>query len=165
MKKSGVRRGVLVYKGPDPAGKMEIPVSEAARDPWRAKIVRRNSSRIRVTCRAALLPSIVCVVALVLAAKGITNEAAISMNGDMPRHLMNGVYFYDLMSDGVPSDVMQHARRYFAQYPALTLGHHPVLLPLAEAPFFALFGISVASGRLTMLFFLVPHTNVCTILE
>ena len=26
MKKSGVRRGVLVYKGPDPAGKMEIPV-------------------------------------------------------------------------------------------------------------------------------------------
>ncbi len=25
MKKSGVRRGVLVYKGPDPAGKMEIP--------------------------------------------------------------------------------------------------------------------------------------------
>ena len=28
MKKSGVRRGVLVYKGPDPAGKMEIPVQE-----------------------------------------------------------------------------------------------------------------------------------------
>ena len=26
MKKSGVRRGVLVYKSPDPAGKMEIPV-------------------------------------------------------------------------------------------------------------------------------------------
>ena len=26
MKKSGGRRGVLVYKGPDPAGKMEIPV-------------------------------------------------------------------------------------------------------------------------------------------
>ncbi len=25
MKKSGVRRGVLVYKGPDPAGKMKIP--------------------------------------------------------------------------------------------------------------------------------------------
>ena len=28
MKKSGVRRGVLVYKGPDPAGKMEIPVNK-----------------------------------------------------------------------------------------------------------------------------------------
>ena len=27
MKKSGVRRGVLVYKSPDPAGKMEIPVN------------------------------------------------------------------------------------------------------------------------------------------
>ena len=30
MKKSGVRRGVLVYKGPDPAGKMEIPVDFSA---------------------------------------------------------------------------------------------------------------------------------------
>ena len=28
LKKSGVRRGVLVYKGPDPIGKMEIPVEE-----------------------------------------------------------------------------------------------------------------------------------------
>ena len=27
MKKSGVRRGVLVCKGPDPAGKMEIPAN------------------------------------------------------------------------------------------------------------------------------------------
>ena len=27
MKKSGVRRGVLVYKGPDPAAKMKIPAS------------------------------------------------------------------------------------------------------------------------------------------
>jgi hypothetical protein len=26
MKTSGVRKGVLVYKGPDPVGKMEIPV-------------------------------------------------------------------------------------------------------------------------------------------
>ena len=33
MKKSGVRRGVLVYKGPDPAGKMEIPAKTWLRGP------------------------------------------------------------------------------------------------------------------------------------
>ena len=33
MKKSGVRRGVLVYKGPDPAGKIEIPVNKLTMPP------------------------------------------------------------------------------------------------------------------------------------
>ncbi len=114
-----------------------------------------GSSRLRDTCKAALLPAVLCVVALTLASRGITSEATISLNGDMPRYLMNGVYFYDLIRDGVPTDVMQHARLYFAQYPALSLGHHPVLLPLAEVPFFALLGVSVAAGRVTMLFFLL----------
>jgi hypothetical protein len=78
------------------------------------------------------------------------------MNGDMPRHLMNGAYFYDLIGDGLPSDLHQYTLEYFAQYPALSLGHHPLLLPLAEAPAYALFGISIASGRMvTIAFFLV----------
>ena len=47
MKKSGVRRGVLVYKGPDPAGKMEIPVQTMERDQRRAL----SRDRLPVTMR------------------------------------------------------------------------------------------------------------------
>ena len=36
MKKSGVRRGALVYKGPDPAAKMKIPGTRS----WRASCLR-----------------------------------------------------------------------------------------------------------------------------
>ena len=39
-------------------------------------------------------------VAIVLASKGITDEGTVSLQGDMPRHMMNGVYFYDLRADG-----------------------------------------------------------------
>ena len=115
-----------------------------------------HSGRLREVWKTLGSPFLVCVVALVLATKGIMSEATIAFNGDMPRYLMNGVYLLDLLRDGVaPADAMHHARLYFAQYPALSLGHHPVLLPMAEVPFFAALGISVSTGRIAILFILL----------
>ncbi|GAK58830.1 4-amino-4-deoxy-L-arabinose transferase and related glycosyltransferase of PMT family-like [Candidatus Vecturithrix granuli] len=116
-----------------------------------------NKERKNVKSSFLLLGYIVslCIIAIVLSSKGITDESVISMNGDMPRYLMNGVYFYDLASDFPVSNPFAHVSRYFAKYPALSLGHHPLLLGLAEVPFYAIFGISIFSARLTIVFFLL----------
>jgi len=94
-------------------------------------------------------------IVIALSTKGITDESVVSLNGDMPKFLMNGVYLYDLLTDLPVSNPMEHAYLYFAQYPALSLGHHPILLGITEVPFYAIFGISVFSARLCIVFFAV----------
>jgi Dolichyl-phosphate-mannose-protein mannosyltransferase len=96
-------------------------------------------------------------VALALAGVRLGDEHYVSLQGDMPRHLMNGVFFLDAARDlPAPADWFEYARHYYARYPALSLGHHPFLIALAEAPVFALLGVSVTSGRLVSLaFFLI----------
>jgi hypothetical protein len=89
---------------------------------------------------------------------GITDEAYVSLQGDMPRYLMNGVYFHDLAVDrpfGSVSQLIEYTQLYYARYPALSLGHHPPLLSMVEAPIFGLLGVSTASARLVILFFFV----------
>jgi hypothetical protein len=97
------------------------------------------------------------VVGLLLGVVGLGDERYVSLQGDMPRHLMNGVFFFDLLRDlPAPADALEYARHYYARYPALSLGHHPFLMGVAEVPAFALFGVSVTSARLVSLaFFLV----------
>jgi hypothetical protein len=68
---------------------------------------------------------------------------------------MNGAYIHDLIDDMPITDPFEHAYLYFARYPALSLGHHPLLLGVAEAPFYAIFGVSVFSARLTIVFFML----------
>ena len=51
------------------------------------------------SAKSAIYVSLLVIVILLLATKGIRNEGAVSVGGDMPRHLMNGVYFYDLIRD------------------------------------------------------------------
>ncbi len=102
---------------------------------------------------SAILIMAPCLVVILLATEGIRDEGAISLQGDMPRYLMNGVYFLDLIRDFPITDPMTYTYHYFAKYPALSLGHHPLLLSAAEVPFFAIFGVSVFSGRLTVICF------------
>ena len=40
---------------------------------------------------------------------------------------------------------LRYAQHYFARYPALSLGHHPILLPVTLVPFYAIFGVSVTT--------------------
>ncbi len=90
---------------------------------------------------------------LTLSTKGLTNSGTFSLQGDMPRYLMNGVFFHDSIQDFPFSDPIQYVKEYYVRYPALTLGHHPLLPSLAEVPFFFLFGISVFSAKATTLAF------------
>jgi hypothetical protein len=109
--------------------------------------VRRHRSRYVLT--------LICSMVIILSVKGIVDEGIISMNGDMPRHLMNGVFFHDFVRDSAFAHPQEYAYQYFARYPALSLGHHPLLLAVAEAPFYALFGISVFSARMSIVFFML----------
>jgi hypothetical protein len=95
---------------------------------------------------------------LLLTTKGITDEGTISLQGDMPRYLMNGVYFLDFLKDWPLTHPLTYTYEYYARYPALSLGHHPVLVSAAEVPFYSLWGISVFSARMTIIAFLLLGT-------
>jgi 4-amino-4-deoxy-L-arabinose transferase-like glycosyltransferase len=111
------------------------------------ELIARNRQRYYII--------VICIIGFILSAKGIMDESVISMNGDMPKYLMNGAFFYDLIRDVAFADPLGYAYQYYAKYPALSLGHHPILLGVAEVPFYSIFGISVFSGRLTIVFFLL----------
>jgi hypothetical protein len=109
--------------------------------------------------RAGLIAA--CVLAAALGSIGLTNEGSIPASGDPPRHIMNGVYLLDVLRDrpfSSPSTFLEHARLYYARYPALSLGHHPPLLAVAEVPMFAIFGVSIASAKLATLLAFVAAT-------
>ncbi len=114
-----------------------------------AKVRRASSSGMS----AALLASAL-LITLVVGGRAITREGAFFMKGDAPRYLMNGVFLHDLLGSGTPwrlADLRSYGERYYARYPALSLGHHMPLLPLALVPFYAVFGVSVFSARLAVL--------------
>jgi len=75
---------------------------------------------------------------------------------DESRHAMDGVFIYDLVRDAPPfNKILGYALQYYGCYPAIALGHYPPFFAVVEAVFFAVFGISVFSARLTVLFFLI----------
>lgn len=112
-----------------------------------------------LTWERALL-GLALVAAVLGGTREITNEAAVSLQGDMPRYLMNGVFILDFLAAPTfePDAALRFASEYFARYPALSLGHHPPLLPVALVPFFAAFGVSVFSARLLMVVCFVACT-------
>lgn len=106
--------------------------------------------------RAGLLG--VVLVAFAVGVVGIGDEGYVTLHGDMARYLMNGAYALDLATDrpfASVNDLIDYTRLYYARYPALSLGHHPLLLPAAEVPVFAVFGLSVASARIVILLSLI----------
>jgi 4-amino-4-deoxy-L-arabinose transferase-like glycosyltransferase len=97
---------------------------------------------------AALI--VVAAVAVSLASAGLGDESSTYTGGDPPRHLMNGVFLMDLVLDRAwtgTGSLLDYMRHYYARYPALSLGHHPVLLPVIEAATFGVFGISLTAAR------------------
>jgi len=61
------------------------------------------------------------------------------------------VFLRDLIVDAPLRSPLEYARRYYARYPALSIGHHPLIPAIAEVPFFFLFGVSIVSARLATL--------------
>ncbi len=130
-----------------PAGETNAPATTQSRS--HPAVAVRATHALRSLGVAA-----VCVLALAIGGNGITDEGHVSLHGDMPRHLMNGVFFLDLTRD-FPfrnlDTLIEYTRHYYARYPALSLGLHPPLVALAEAPAYALFGVSVGAARVVVL--------------
>jgi hypothetical protein len=111
------------------------------------------------------LAFLACMVAAAyLGARGITDEGSVMLGGDMSRYAMNGAYLYDLLAAGGAwsrDQLLLHAERYYARYPALSLGHHPPLPSVALLPFYALFGVSMVAARLSaLMFFLLAASQL-----
>jgi len=70
---------------------------------------------------------------------------------DAARHAMDGVFLLDAVRD-LPASlhVYQYATEYYARYPSLALVHYPPFFPAVEAVFFAMFGVTVATARVTV---------------
>ncbi len=69
---------------------------------------------------------------------------------DSARHLMNGVFIYDLFRTGNIFHPIAFARSYFAHYPALSMPYHPPLFPVWEALLFTVFGVKFGVARLAI---------------
>jgi hypothetical protein len=120
--------------------------------PEKPTSLRRSPTLGRGLFAASLL------VAVVIGSRGITDEGAIFVQDDMPRYLMTGTFLHDFLGSGAGwtfSSAMTYAEHYFAQYPALSIGHHPPLFPLSLVPFYAIFGVSVFAARVAVLAFFV----------
>lgn len=115
-----------------------------------AMAARASTARALTTTRVRsyLAVGAVCLLGVVLVSRGITDEGAVSLDGDMPHYLLNGAFLYDVLHDAPLRAPLEYAERYYARYPALTLGHHPFVPALAEIPFFWAFGVSVFAARL-----------------
>jgi Dolichyl-phosphate-mannose-protein mannosyltransferase len=101
--------------------------------------------------------AIALLIAIVLSCRGILSDDPQAMF-DMPRYLMNGVFLRDLIAAGPPHSVesfITFAADYYARYPALSLGHHPPLLPAMLVPAYATLGVSIFSARLLIVILFV----------
>ena len=87
--------------------------------------------------------------AMVIYGRDLLNESV--GNPDADRLLMDGVFFYDFFRLLPRENPLDFAIAYYAQYPALSLGYKPPLVPIIEALFNGLFGIHVWSGRLAII--------------
>ena len=117
--------------------------------------------RDRLPSRPVALGIICALIAAATASVGLGSEHYLAKHGDMPRYLMNAAFFYDLVRDHPIQSfdtLVDYARFYFARYPALSIGHHPVLVSLATIPFFSAFGVSVFAARLPVILAFVTAT-------
>lgn len=97
-------------------------------------------------------PVLLIVVVGLLLVRGITKGEPF-YNNDETRHIMNGVFFRDLLVDRPLAHPFAYAYEYYAKYPAISVPHWPPLFYLVEALFFLVFGISVWASRLAILGF------------
>ncbi len=102
------------------------------------------------TRRRWALAALCVSIAMVLAGRGLGDEAFLSTHGDPPRYMMNAMFILDLVRDWPFESfdaLREYATLYYARYPALSLGHHPPLISILQVPFLAVLGPSVTALR------------------
>ena len=93
----------------------------------------------------------VCIVLAILLLRDIGNSSIGYPDAD--RFLMDGVFSLDFLREMPLTRIYDFTVRYYAQYPALSLGYHPPFFPLVEALFNGVLGINPWSSRLAVLAF------------
>lgn len=112
----------------------------------------RDAGRLRRTGGLAVLLLGTCL----LVGRGLGDESVVLVGNDDIRYVMNGVFLHDAIGDGAFwtfGRLLDYARHYYAQYPALSLGFHPPLLSVAEVPALAIAGVSLTAARFTVAIF------------
>lgn len=96
---------------------------------------------------------------LIVLSVGITtrdiDKGEFWFQGDEPRHAMNGVFVLDFVRDLPLGRPVEYAFEYYARYPAVHLLRYDPFFAVAEALFFWGLGVSIATARLTVVFFLL----------
>ncbi|MFM9066323.1 MAG: hypothetical protein ACKOUR_03160 [Planctomycetota bacterium] len=90
-----------------------------------------------------LLVLLACWLLLVL--RHLSNDG-LWFQGDAPRHLLNGIFWTDLVADGW-RDPVDYAQRYYARYPAITPSRYPPVFHWLEAALFSVVPFSAAAGK------------------
>lgn len=101
--------------------------------------------------KAWLWPLLLIVIGLAIYGKGLRDEDVFYPDAD--RIAMDGVYFYDLLKDLPVTHLYDYTVRYYARYPALSLGFREPFFPLVVGIFYRLFGIAMSTAKLAVLAF------------
>ncbi len=113
----------------------------------------RSYTRVRALVEPMVRPHwILLLLVTIVLSRGMTKGEP-SYANDETRHVMNGVFMRDLMTDRPLKHPMQYAYEYYSKYPALSLPHWPPFFPFVEGLFFLVFGISFWASRLAALTF------------
>jgi hypothetical protein len=115
-----------------------------------------DRGQFRAKALALVPPLALAALAVVLTTRGIGNGDF--RYSDASRHAMDGVFIYDFVRDlpGSLSHPLDYAIEYYAHYPALGIVlYYPPFFAIVEAAFFAVFGISPFTARLTVVAFAV----------
>jgi 4-amino-4-deoxy-L-arabinose transferase-like glycosyltransferase len=72
---------------------------------------------------------------------------------DQAHHIMDGMFFRDLIVDLSFSHLKDYGLHYYAQYPALGFKFWPPFFPLIEGLFFLVFGVHIVVARWCLLAF------------
>jgi hypothetical protein len=114
---------------------------------------RQASARPVRLGRCLLLLAAIVLVCTIAARDIHTGE--FDYNVDEAQHAVTGLFMADALHDLPLRHPVQYAYRYYAQYPAVAILHWPPLFYVFEGTSFLLFGASVVSARLTVIFFTV----------
>ncbi len=74
---------------------------------------------------------------------------------DDTRHAMDGIFIMDFIRDFPMRNAYDYLIQYYTKYPALGIGVYPPFFAMIEAIFFTLFGLSVFTAKLTVVFFAI----------
>ncbi|MFC1822433.1 ArnT family glycosyltransferase [Thermodesulfobacteriota bacterium] len=110
-----------------------------------------HSMRIKIKSLSFIPLVVICTVLFILGLKDIADEHIYS--GDMYSYALNGIYFSDLFKDRPITNIIDYSIHYYAQYPALSIGHHAPFLSFIIGIFYLFTDYSIVTGKVVVFLF------------